>query len=452
MAMQLIIKDGNENLTSHSGLALIGALLARTNLKERLNALHLYGCGAPKISHADILLSMIGLLCLGKPDYDAIEQFRNDSFFMQSLGLKVCPSSPALRQRIDMVKDAVDAIIKEESSELIRRIAPRISSLSTSIGEYVPLDLDVSPFDNSKTQKEGVSRTYKGVDGYSPNFSYLGREGFLINVELREGSQHCQKGTPEFLKESIFYAKRITSQKLLVRMDSGNDSTDNRKVLNAEENVDFIIKRNPRKEDPKAWLQLAKEMGEKQTPREGKTIWCGKTHMDIKGNPLSTPIVFEVIERTINKHNEYLIFPEIEVNTYWVTLDVSANDAIWLYQDHGTSEQFHSEIKSDMDLERLPSKYFKSNALILLLGMLAYNMLKLCGQESLREDNGNIERIPGLRKKVKRRRIRTIIQDLIYMAGRIIHTGRRWCISFGRTNPFWDLWKSIYQRFAIRAV
>ena len=29
--------------------------------------------------------------------------------------------------------------------------------------------------------------------------------------ELREGSQHCQKDTPKFLKETIAAAKKITS-------------------------------------------------------------------------------------------------------------------------------------------------------------------------------------------------------------------------------------------------
>ena len=37
-----------------------------------------------------------------------------------------------------------------------------------------PLDCDVSPFDNGKTQKEGVLRTYKGTDGYAPMMGYLG--------------------------------------------------------------------------------------------------------------------------------------------------------------------------------------------------------------------------------------------------------------------------------------
>ena len=58
---------------------------------------------------------------------------------------------------------------------------------------YVPVDIDVTPFDNSKTHKEGVSRTYKGFDGYAPIMAYIGTEGYCINTELRIGKQHCQK-------------------------------------------------------------------------------------------------------------------------------------------------------------------------------------------------------------------------------------------------------------------
>jgi hypothetical protein len=61
---------------------------------------------------------------------------------------------------------------------------------------YAPLDLDISPFDNSNTKKEGVSRTYKDCDGYVPNFCYLSQEGYVVNVELREGSTHVQKERP----------------------------------------------------------------------------------------------------------------------------------------------------------------------------------------------------------------------------------------------------------------
>ena len=55
------------------------------------------------------------------------------------------------------------------------------------------------------------------------------------------------------------------------------------------------------------------------------------------------------------------------------------SELISLYHDHSTSEQYHSEIKSGMELERLLSYNFSSNSLILHLGMLAYNMLRIIG-------------------------------------------------------------------------
>ena len=52
---------------------------------------------------------------------------------------------------------------------------------------------------------------------------------------------------------------------------------------------------------------------------------------------------------------------------------------IRFYEDHGTNEQFHSEFKTDMDMERLPSGKFATNSLIITLGMLAYNILYTIG-------------------------------------------------------------------------
>ena len=57
---------------------------------------------------------------------------------------------------------------------------------------------------------------------------------------------------------------------------------------------------------------------------------------------------------------------------WWTTLNLPAEKIIALYQDHGTSEQFHSELKTDMDLERLPSGKFEVNSLV----MSAYERAK----------------------------------------------------------------------------
>ncbi|MDN5331733.1 MAG: hypothetical protein PWP45_958 [Tepidanaerobacteraceae bacterium] len=64
-------------------------------------------------------------------------------------------------------------------------------------------------------------------EGYSPIFAYLGREGYVVNVKLREGRQHCQKDAPEFINESIQYARAVIDKPLIVKMDAGNDSIEN---------------------------------------------------------------------------------------------------------------------------------------------------------------------------------------------------------------------------------
>jgi len=445
MRAPVSVKRGMEMLASHSGLLHIGALLDKMQLRDQLNNLENIHCVDPKFSHSDILFSMIGLISIGKPDYDAIEIFRaKQDFFTKALKIPACPSSATIRQRIDLIGQACEGILKGQSGFLIRSQAPAITPISTSAGQFVVLDIDVSPFDNSKTKKEGVSRTYKGYDGYAPIFAYLGLEGYLVNVELREGSQHCQKNTPEFINAALAYTRQTTDAPILMRLDSGNDSKDNFPDGRWEK-VDFIIKRNLRRESPLQWAQLAKEKGIERICREGKSVWVGKTTVGLKGEALPYPIVFEVTERYIKK-GQRLAFPDIEVDTYWCSIEqLDAQEVILLYHDHGTSEQFHSEIKSDMGLERLPSGRFSSNSLVLHLGMLTYNMLRVIGQMSLEEVQK--DQLPVSRKKkVSRRRIRSVMQDLIYMAGRLIHTGRKWFISFGQLNPFAELGQRIYQR------
>jgi hypothetical protein len=49
----------------------------------------------------------------------------------------------------------------------------------------------------------------------------------LINLELRQSKQHCQKNTPQFIGDTLNYARQINDQPILMRLDSGNASQDN---------------------------------------------------------------------------------------------------------------------------------------------------------------------------------------------------------------------------------
>jgi hypothetical protein len=436
--MRFQIVQGDEQLTSHSGLALAGAILDGSRLRERLDTVMLPEHPFPEISHGDVSTAMIGLICLGKPDFDAIEAFRHDPFFLQSLGLNSVPSSPTLRQRLDSAGGAFNEIILNECCRIVGRHAPVITPCH---GNLVAVDIDVSPFDNSKTNKEGVSWTYKKCDGYAPIFGYVGEEGYLANLKLRPGSDHSQKGTPAFLRRTLCYARLMSQATFLVRLDSGNDSLDNIKVCR-QEKAHYIIKRNLRWETLEGWLEIAKECGQMEEPRPGKQVWLGERYVERSGIKEPLRIVFCVTLRTMEADGQGLLLPRIEVETYWTSLSDDAATVVRLYRAHGTSEQFHSELKADLDLERLPSGKFQTNELVLLLGMVAYNLLRMIGQESLQEADAPI------RKQVSRRRVRSVMQDLVYLACRLVRHARRWTLSFGRHCPWLTTWRRVYLSFA----
>ena len=156
-------------------------------------------------------------------------------------------------------------------------------------------------------------------------------------------------------------------------------------------NVSFIIKRNPRQESKEEWLgSVSKCCQNIQHPRDGKTVYIGQTFRDVtyslsdnEEKTVGIRTIYEITERTIDRYGQYFIVPDIELGTYWTNTSLPDETVIDLYHAHGESEQYHSEIKTDMDVERLPSGKFESNKLVLELTMIAYNILRIIGQESL---------------------------------------------------------------------
>ena len=131
-------------------------------------------------------------------------------------------------------------------------------------------------------------------------------------------------------------------------------------------------------------------------------------------------------ERTIDKKGQRLLVPEIEIEGWWTSLDVPMADVIELYKHHGTHEQFHAEIKTDLDLERLPSGKFDTNDAVVHLAAFAYNCLRLIGQLGLTGE------LSPIRHPAKRRRIKTVLQEVMYRAAKFVEHARRLVLDFGR--------------------
>lgn len=448
---KIIVELSDERLITPSGLSLVGMLLGKSDFVKRCNRAAVSPKRSqPQIKNGDILLTYIGLLCQGKTEFESVKELLEDAeCYKLSLGItRALPSAETLRQRMDDIGDSLRQEILQANISMFQNAGVTPGALPNG---FVPVDIDVSPFDNSKTKKEGVSRTYKGMDGYAPIFAYIGTEGYLVNCELREGKQHCQKGTPAFLRETLKLCHQLTDKPLLIRLDSGNDAVENLGIL-LEDGSWFIVKRNPRRETKEGWLNNVKDWCKDiRHPREGKTVYVGASWKDVTyqdsehtSRTIGIRVGYEVTERTIDKRGQILLVPDIELNTWWTNLGLTDDEIIHLYHTHGECEQYHSEIKSDMDVERLPSGKFATNKLILELTILAYNILRIIGQASLKT-KGN----PKTKRPIKRRRLRTVISNLILIASHAMERDGNLVFALGRCNLWRFAFIELFRKFSL---
>ena len=125
-----------------------------------------------------------------------------------------------------------------------------------------------------------------------------------------------------------------------------------------------------------------------------------------------------------------LLLPDVEAATYWTFLQEDPADILPWYPDHGTMEPYHSEYQTDRDLERLPSEKFATNALILQVAMLVFNILRIMGQATLHD-----AAVP-FRAVRQRRRLRTVIQNLITCAANFVSHARQHRVRYAPHNSW----------------
>ncbi len=150
----------------------MGRILDNSGFIDRLNKRDATGKRSGRqIKNGDILGSYIGCLCMGKPDFKTIRETDDDpEFFCQAMWIERIPFPEILRQRMDGIGRFMRSTLLWENTQLLVKNHAAPSRLPCGL---VPADIDVTLCDNSKTKKEGVSRTYKGYDGYAPMMAYI---------------------------------------------------------------------------------------------------------------------------------------------------------------------------------------------------------------------------------------------------------------------------------------
>lgn len=215
--MRLFIIDESEvDLTFHAGLGLIGvALNERADMALEAEAVSPLRNDA--MPHASMLCSYVALLSLVNGDFEAITGLREDAYIAEALGPEQIPSVGIRRQCMDAYALDYMRIVEDAVIAFLCRSDARFTPLDNCL---MPLDWDVAPLGNSHSKMEGGSRNYKGEDGHALMDAHLGREGYCLDMVLRAGSRHCQKGATELLQCVLECARQLTGASARLRLDS----------------------------------------------------------------------------------------------------------------------------------------------------------------------------------------------------------------------------------------
>lgn len=249
----------------------------------------------------------------------------------------------------------------------------------------------------------------------------------------------------------------IPMEQVLVRVDSGHDDA---KFTDAclENGVQFIVKRNHRRESQAAVIADMRTNCTPVTSAHGNHSVFLNTYDNIAPRNAKRRdlfAAFKIVEDFTKAPLLAFFSPEnrpCELSSYWTNLDIAdpkdkdfgfltAKECDRLYREHATSEQFHSELKSDMNMELLPSKYFTTNKLFLHLAAVSFNVLRIIGDQALKNDK-NLQHHKNA--STRRIRLRTVIDKICTIAFKIVRHARRIFIKFGRKTFFYKTFIKIY--------
>tara|TARA_R110002072_G_scaffold279949_2_gene442235 strand:+ start:169 stop:582 length:414 start_codon:yes stop_codon:yes gene_type:complete len=117
---------------------------------------------------------------------------------------------------------------------------------------------------------------------------------------------------------------------------------------------------------------------------------------------------------------------------------MSGQQSTDLYCDQATSEQSHSELRTEPVLKHLPSGRFDTNNLILAFTTVGYNLLLRMGLRVTGPD-------APVRHLTERSRLRTTMQELMTMTCRLVNCSRQWFLRFRRHCPDFAGYRNLYR-------
>jgi len=285
----------------------------------------------------------------------------------------------------------------------------------------ITIDIDSSVV-NVEGHQEGAVKGFdpkkRGNRCYNLQFAFCDELKAYITGYVRSGNAYTANGAGEIIKEIVAQIKRDDLE-ILFRMDSGYFDEEIIEIIESAD-CQYLIKG---KEYPTLASQVTAPTTSFMKGEEGRET----TELFTKLDTWDKDRRF-VVSRVMKPEKEraqlsFLEGDEFDYFYFVTNTELTSEKVVTAYEKRGNAENYIKEAKYDMAVGRLLLKSFWANEAIFQLMMLTYNLFLLFKMDFA---NGT----------EYRQQIKTFRLKYIFLAGKIIRTGRSVIMKLSEKYPY----------------
>ena len=367
------IRFEDQHLTSFAGLVVFQALFNQLGLKEHLTACFRHLKVSPIFGHGLTVLLLIVHLLLGYRRLQDMRYYRDDPMVRRLLGLDRLPDVATVSRTLaGMDNRSVDKLRRFNRQQVLQRVG----DLSLA---RITLDFDGSVLATGRFAEGtavGFNRKKKGQRSYYPLFCTLAQTGQVLDVWHRPGNVHDSNGAKAFILDCIHEISAVLPRATIeVRMDSAFFSDAIVSMLNAE-GVEFSISVPFERftelkgmiERRKRWRYLGDRCDFFENRWKPKRWQTKQRFLFIRtGNRKQYK---EPVQLDLFIPYEYgYDFKVIITNKR-----LGARKVLSYHNGRGAQEGIFAELKSQTQMDYVPTRRQAGNQVFVLAAMLAHNL------------------------------------------------------------------------------
>jgi len=401
----------DQQLTSFSGLVIFQALFTRLQLKRRLSGCFQHLHVTPIFGHGVMVLLLVVHLLLGYRELRDIRYYQDDPLVRRILGLTRLPDASTLSRAL--------ASTDQASAQQLRRLCRQLvlERLARLGLNRITVDFDGSVLSTGRFAEGsavGFNRKKKGQRSYYPLFCTLAQTGQIVDVWHRPGNVHDSNGARAFILECIEEIRAVAPQAVIeTRMDSAFFSDEIVRLLEAE-GVEYSIS-VPFERFAK--LKRLIEARRQWWRHSGRIAYFEKQWKPAKWTRRARFVFVRQRNKVQSKEPVQL---DLFVPFAWgydfkvivTNKRIRAGKLLAFHNGRGSQEGVFAELKTDSQLEYVPTRTLSGNQIYLLSAVLAHNLSRELQMETMAKQRATtakrtqlwtFERLDTLRRKLIQR-------------------------------------------------